>query len=221
MPLLAHSMTGTGNAIMPPQVRTYLDTGRLANRPQGNEYDLCLAHEKSLWDEIVSCGLGQVCCPQGREPYYLKPYIAMPDSGRRFREIGSINAGANIPLTGTSTVSTLSFRVPTGYDGVIDTVICGLTPPAGGNTGFIEGSGVIVWRVAADAIAQPRYLRNLGNVQYSLGSLTVPVPTPNSSLRIYSGDLVNFYTAISSAAMGVISPGAQIVVSLGGWYYSR
>jgi len=206
-----------GNAVLPSQVRTYLNTNRTTNVPQPNEYDACLQQEKLMWDMIVAGGLTQICCPEGRAPYYLKPYIAMPDSGRRFREINSQLVGT--PGANT-TVALLSFTVPIGYDGVIDTVTCGLTPPSGGSTGFVEGSGVIIWRVAANAISQPRYLRNLGNLKFSLGSLQIPVPTPNSSLRIYSGDLVTFYVDFVSAS-GVIDPGATVVVSLSGWYYSR
>ena len=88
-----YSLARAGNSILPPQVRTYMDIGRLSNRPQPNIYDACLAHDKLMWDAIVAGGLDQICCPQGREPYYLKPYIAMPDSGRRFKEVGSVLGG--------------------------------------------------------------------------------------------------------------------------------
>ena len=216
-----YSLAGAGNSILPLQVRTYMDIGRLSNRPQPNIYDACLAQDKLMWDAIVAGGLDQICCPQGREPYYLKPYIAMPDSGRRFKEVGSVLVGTNPPVAGDTLVSVLSFRVPIGYDGVIDTVICGLAPGTGGTTGFVEGSGTIAWRVAADAIATPRYLRNLGNILFSYGSLTVPVPTPNSSLRIYSGDLVAVYADFFSTGSGVLDPTATVVCGLSGWYYSR
>jgi hypothetical protein len=198
-----------------------MDIGRISNRPPGNVYDQCLQAEKCLWDEVVAGGLNQICCPRGREPYILKPYIAMPDSGRRFREINSILVGTNPPVAGDTLVAVLSFTVPIGYDGVIDTVVLGTTPGTSGSTGFIEGSGTLAWRVAADAIATPRFLRDLGNVQFSIGSLTIPVPTPNSSLRVYSGDLVTVYADFFASGRGVLAPDASVVASLSGWFYSR
>jgi hypothetical protein len=214
-----------GNVVLPSQVRTYMDVGRLTNRPQPNEYDQCLQAEKGMWDQIVSGGLDQVCCPQGRPPYALKPYIAMPDSGRRFKEVGSVLVGTNPPLVGDTLVPVLTFTVPTGYDGVVDTVICNVTPGSSGPSGFIEGSGTIVWRVAADSIlfatSGPRYLRDLGNIMFSYGSLTTPIPTTNSSLRLYSGNIVTFYADFFSSGLGVLATDATVVCGLSGWFYSR
>lgn len=210
-----------GNVVLPTQIRTYIDIGRLTNRPQPNVYDQCLQAEKAMWDQIVVNGLDQVCCPQGRLPYALKPYIAMPDSGRRFKEVSSVLIGTNPPPAGDTLVPVLSFTVPIGYDGVIDTVICGVTAGTSGPSGFVEGSNTIAWRVAADAISTPRYLRDLGNILFSYGSLTVPIPTTNSSLCIYSGNLVTFYVDFFSSGNGVLAADATVVVGLSGWFYSR
>lgn len=211
------------NVVLPSQVRTYMPIGRLTNRPRPNEYDYCLEQEKQVWDEIVGNGLDQVCCPQGRPPYALKPYIAMPDSGRRFKQVSSVLVGTNPPASGDTLVSVLSFTVPIGYDGIIDTVICGVTPNGATPSGFVEGSGTLAWRVAADAINinNIRWLRDLGNILFSYGSLTIPIPTPNSSLRVYSGDLIAFYADFFSTGMGVLDPGATVVCGLSGWFYSR
>lgn len=178
-------------------------------------FDGALAQDKDLWNAIIERGLDTLCCPQGRAPYTERPWIFMPDSGRRFREIGS-ELVASITQDGTNQ-AILQFPVPVGYDGVIDTVVCGVT--ANGATGFIEGSGDVTWRLAADSISQPRYLRDMGNILYSLGSLTVPIPTPNSNLRVYSGNLVTFYAAIP--AVNPLTPTANIVCSCSGWFYSR
>src|SRR5271156_1683093 len=105
-------MPAYGNVILPTQVRTYMDEGHTTNRPPGNEYDQCLQLEKSMWDQVVSNGLDQLCCPQGRPPYVLKPYIAMPDSGRRFKEVSSLLVGTNFPVSGSVTFAVLSFKVP-------------------------------------------------------------------------------------------------------------
>jgi len=155
-------------------------------------------------------GLNNVCCPLGRKPYPLKPWVVQPENGRRMRKIGSI--AASTVTVGTLT-PVLQFNTPIGYDGVIDTIVCGLM--AAGGTGFVEGSGVVVWRLAANQ----RFLEDMGNVLFSLGSLAIPIPTPGSGLRIYSGNQITFYVDITAG--GVITPTATIVCGVFGWEYSR
>lgn len=181
-----------------------------------NDYDDCLAEEKALWDALMAQGLDTVCCPKGRKPYPLKPWVVQPENGRRFRKISSISAAqsATLPYDGTN-VPVLQFNTPIGYDGVIDTIICGLM--ANGSTGFVEGSGVVTWRLSADR----RYLEDVGALTFSQGSLAIPVPTPGSGLRIYSGNQITFAVSISAGGVGVINPAAVIVCGTFGWEYSR
>jgi hypothetical protein len=113
----------------------------------------------------------------------------------------------------------LQMRVPLGYDGVIQDIVLNF-----GGAGFIEGSGDITWRVAADYLpvgglqTGGRYLRDMGNVTTSIGSLTQPSPVPRGGLRIYSYDLVTIYCSIAPAA--VVANG-NIITSLGGWFWPR
>lgn len=174
---------------------------------ENNYYDQCLAADLADYDSALDCG--EIPKLGG----YSLPWITMPLAGRRFREIGSF-AVAGAVYDGVTISNVLSFLVPVGYDGVIDTVICGI---AGPNTGFIEGSGQITWRLAANQ----RYLRDVGNLQFSLGSLITPVPDPNSGLRIYSGNNITFGVTFSVAASGVINPASTIVCSCMGWVYPR
>ncbi len=165
----------------------------------------------------MAAGLERVCCPKGRAPYAERPFIYMPDSGRPIRFVGSINFSA-ITLDSSNTV-VLQFPIPIGYDGVIDTVICGLTV-SGGATGFIEGSGDIVWRLAAITSSQPRYLRDCGNMLFSQGSLLNAQQQGNTrSLRVYSGDLVTFYAAAPPGSP--INPACKVLCACMGWVYSR
>lgn len=196
---------------MPHEALHYIESARIPN-----VFDNCLNDDRRLWNEIMAVGLERVCCPKGRAPYAERPFIFMPDSGRPIREVGSKNVSA-VPFTSTNT-AILQFPVPVGYDGVIDTVICGLT--ANGATGFIEGSGDIVWRLAGITGSQPRYLRDCGNILFSQGSLLNAVQQGNTrNLRIYSGDLVTFYASIPPASL--INPAAKVVCACMGWFYSR
>jgi len=206
---MAFTNTGVG---MPRQFNV---PHSIVTVPKPNVFDACLAAEKELWNQLIAEGLDRVCCPKGRAPYAERPWIFMPDSGRRFNEIGNLLAGS-IPFTSVNT-PVLQFQVPLGYDGVIDTVSCGLTAASG--SGFVEGSGDVVWRLAADTESNPRYLHDLGNILFSIGSLTIPIPTPNSNLRVYSGDTITFYASIPVTS--AVNPAAQVVCSCKGWFYSR
>lgn len=177
------------------------------------EADLCLLQERALWKRLVEGGgLRTICCPAGRKPYAQRPWIAMPKEGRRFRPIDYLTIASISPFDGTDQL-VLSVYVPTGYDGVITDVVCGVT--ANGPTGFVEGSGDVVWRLAADG----RYLRDMGDIRSSLGSLTSPSPVPRGGLRVFSRNQLQFFVAIQAGAP--INPNARIVCSITGWFYPR
>lgn len=208
-------------AIAPvPQRLTTRDTSVIPGTlrkpyPPFNENDLCLGQDHIIWDELVAAGgLSRNCCPKGRPQYKTKPWIAMPKEGRRFRPISNITVASITPFTGTDQV-VLSVRVPLGYNGVITDVVCGLL--ATGSTGFVEGSGDVTWRLAADG----RYLRDMGNLQVSVGSLTSPSPVPRGGLLVYSNNLINFYVSMAVGAEGNINPQARVMCSIAGWWWPR
>lgn len=163
-------------------------------------------------------------CAQTQRKYASPPWVSMPSEGRRFRPIEAA------PLTDFQTLGVfngldtvvLQMRVPLGYDGVIHDVVFNF-----GGSGFTEGSGDITWRLAADYlpaggvstdVTGGRYLRDMGNVTTSIGSLTQPSPVPRGGLRIYSNDLVTALCSISPAA--TVANG-NIIVSISGWVYPR
>jgi hypothetical protein len=180
-----------------------------------NEYDACLANEKQIWNDIVaSGGLKTICCPQGRPKYTQRPWTAMPKEGRRFKPISTLLVSTAIPFTGLD-IPVLSTRVPVGYDGVISDVVCEIT--ANGATGFVDGSGDITWRLQADN----RFLRDMGNLKVTVGSLVTPSPVPRGMLRVYSHDLIQFLVNFAVGAEARINPNAFIVCSVTGWFYPR
>lgn len=186
-------------------------------RPYGaNPYDDCLDAEYRDFVHNFNAGI-----PNQRQ-YVSKPWVSMPPEGRRFRPI------AVAPLTQFQTLGVfnatdtvvLQMRVPLGYDGVISDVVCNFT-----GSGFTEGSGDITWRLAADYLPASaidatggRYLRDMGALTTSLGSLTQPAPVPRGGLRIHSWDLVTFYANIAAAA--AIANG-NIICSVAGWFWPR
>lgn len=194
---------------LPPQVKVGPYSPPLFSPEPGvrnnNYYDQCLADELGDYDYAFDCG--DIPRLGGCE----LPWVTMPTQGRRFREINSLPITVATPFDDTLQ-NVLSFLVPVGYDGIIDTVIANIS---GAGNGFIEGSGTIAWRLAANN----RFLRNVGNIQFSLGSLITPIPDPGSGLRIYSGNNITFGAAFSAAGSGVLS--GTIICAIMGWIYPR
>ena len=172
-----------------------------------NEYDQCLAQDWDEYDSAFDCG--DIPRLGGCE----LPWVTMPPQGRRFREIGSFPVSSAV-FDGITLSQVLQFLVPVGYNGVIDTVIANIS---GAANGFIEGSGQISWRLAANL----RYMRDVGNLQFSIGSLNTPIPDTNSGLRIYSGNIIDFFVTFDPSAEGILSTTSVIVCACYGWIYPR
>src|ERR1700685_2832167 len=173
---------------------------------QDNEYDQCLAQDLKDYNEAFDCG--DIPRLGGCE----LPWVTMPSNGRRFRETNSLQISAPIVYDGVTVNPVLSWLVPVGYDGVIDTIVCNIL---GNSTGFIEGSGMISWRLAANG----QYLRDVGNLQFSIGSLITPIPDTNSGLRVYSGNIVTIGVTLPASSQGALN--GVIVGATYGWIYPR
>ncbi len=204
--------------MLPAATRQYPKGLRPRCRPYGaNAFDDCLESEYNWWMQFLASGGLKACCPQGRKKYTSPPWISPPAEARRFRPITSTSIATFV--AGVDTV-VLQERIPLGYDGVINDVVFSYL----GGAGFVEGSGDITWRLAADYLpvgavtTGGRYLRDMGNVITSLGSLTQPSPVPRGGLRVYSYDLVTIYCNI---AVGAPIAGGNIIVSIGGHVWPR
>lgn len=190
--------------------------------PPPNDYDLCLFMELAWWEKLIGeSGLTKICCPLGRKRYTSRPWVQMPAEGRQFKPvgvsgtIGTLATGVDIPV--------LIEPVPLGYDGVITDFVCEVVASSGGPAqgGFVEGSGQVTWRLMANSGGPGRYLRDLGNIKVTMGSLVQPSPVPRGGLRVYSDDTIQFLVNINAATVSQLDPNARIVCSINGWYYAR
>jgi hypothetical protein len=184
--------------------------------------DFCLADEAQYMSMVVAqFGLNQICCPQGRKPYPQRPWIAMPSEGRRFKPIGILPIPAGPPLNTVYNVvppgQTSLLTVPLGYDGIITDMVCELTAPGSQSTGFVEGSGDVIWRLNI----QGRFARDFGNIITTLGSLVYPSPVPRGGIRVWSGNVVNFEVVFGNNAQTTLNPAATVICSVTGWVYPR
>jgi hypothetical protein len=119
-----------------------------------------------------------------------------------------------LPATGTGDVTVLTEPVPTGYDGIILAHFHTVVLPAGDQ--FMEGSGDIVWRLAAAG----RFLRDLGNMTTIRGSQHAYDPIAGGSFVRTDNRIV--YTVNVQNVTGTLpATGAMIIVGLHGWFMPR
>lgn len=172
-----------------------------------NAYDDCLVRRRRAMAHLEQCGgLQKLCCPaavSGDNP----PWTVMPPEGRRYQQIGDLTVAS---LTETVETNILSFRVPTGYDGVI---VAHLNLA---NTGFplVEGSGDITWRIRLSR----RYLKDYGNITTTLGSLASPIALYRGGVRLFSDQWIYYTVTLAAGAKGRLGDG-RIFAGLFGWWY--
>lgn len=178
------------------------------NRATANQFDACLLREQAVWHKIQCMGGVTDSCRRFDAPRYIvPPWITMPPQGRRFQEVNTIS----LPAINTDT-TVLDFRVPLGYDGVINGIVDRVI-----GAGFVEGSGDVEWRIRLNL----HYLPDYGDIQTSLGDLTNPCSMQGGGIRIKSGQLVRYYVMINAAGAAHLDPNDRILCSLSGWYYPR
>lgn len=199
------------------------------NRGPLNEYDGCLLAERQGWDSLVrECPPLPYCTrPSDQQHAKLPPWLDMPPEGKRFQRVATLPVAGNftgldIPLQFQG-VSGAMFECDPGYDGVINSVVLQIASP--GVTNFVQGSGLVTWRIGVDAgqVANTSawYFRDFGNVTTSLGSLDTPFYLIQSGLRFVSRQLIFIWVNLALAGDGVINVNSTIIGVIGGWTYPR
>lgn len=187
-----------------------------------NYYDQYLVQVHNSMAQLERAGgLKRICCPAGQSGTN-PPWIAQPPQARRYQSISTVVAsalagteGTDVPMTDSfiaagSPNGSASFRVPTGYDGVILSVTNLFT-----SMGFVEGSGDISWRIRINQ----RWLKDYGNIQTTLGSFTAPCPIFRGAVRVYSQQVVTYYVQLAIGALTRIDPNGIINCALWGYFY--
>ena len=132
---------------------------------------------------------------------------AIPPGAVPLNKVGGIVTPA--PAAGDQIV--LQTRVPFGYDGLLAGIFHFYT----GN-GFDQGSGDILWRVQINQ----RYLEDLGNIAFTLGSPQSPCPLTEGQVLL-SGQTVRYIVRVPNLS-GMIQVGqSQIACGLVGFFWPR
>ncbi len=171
-----------------------------------NKWDCCLQEEIPLMRTVdfeppacpiptpQECG---ECHANGDEP----PWDERTNQSQQLKKFGSIVT----PAPGDALVMT--FKVPLGYAGVIRSLVTMYT-----GTGFIQGSGDIIWRLQ---IAR-RWAKDYGNLQVQLGSTREPFPT---DIYLVSGQIVSWYVNVVNASGQIQVGNSRIACFVNGWVY--
>lgn len=222
---------GPGNPFAPTAIipDSALPPGLRRQGPLGQEYpshpnwhDGRLLSEARLWMWIaLHGGLKSVCrVPELGNPIWDSPsWQKMQSQDERYEEphaIPDTNFQVN-PVTGLNTgnytgldYTIYQFRVPLGYDGVINRFVCGYS-----GSGFSDFSGNIVWRVKVNA----RYARNLGNVVNTYSSVSSNFAIPDIDIiRLVSGQTVQL---IANIPVGSPVSGGMVMAGVFGWFTPR
>lgn len=171
-----------------------------------NVFNQCLDQEAAVWREIIACGGLERICPQLGVRYAYPPWVKQPPQGRRLSKINSIALPA--PAQFGQDLLVASFIVPLGWDGVIISTSNFFT-----GQNFNEGSGDISWRLQINQ----RYVKDMGNIQTTLGTLSQPWPVNNGSIRLQSRQLVQWFANVANA-----NPiNGRIICAMFGWFYPR
>lgn len=177
-----------------------------------NAFTGCLARDYILYELIdrtlLSCAKRPECfCFDERqwgEEAEEVPPMGPPYGAIDFNPAGQIA----LPLPGADTLI-FSFRVPTGYDAIILGFYHSFT-----GTGFLEGSGDIVWRIRSDQ----RYLRDCGNMKVTMGS-SRQLSTVQGGLQLWSNDFVEYLVNAPNTS-GLLSVG-NILAGCHGYFWPR
>lgn len=134
----------------------------------------------------------------------LPPWVEMPEKGKPFEEVGSINLP---PVNPAVEETILTFKVPDGLDGVIKRYSCNF-----GGGGFVQMSGDLIWRIYVDT----QVVENFVNILNERGTMQNPKDL-TGGLRIFSGQTISL--RITHAANNTLSTFSKVSGSFEGWYY--
>jgi hypothetical protein len=145
----------------------------------------------------------QFLAPDSQAPdSAFPPHLWQPLDGFPFDPAAYVSTPA---VGSTSTV--VQFTVPDGHHGVIwklGNVYVG--------TGFVEGSGSLVWQILQDL----GVVRNYDNIVASLGTVTQPGQL-SGPILIYEGQLIQLQVQNVSLVAG----GTLVGGRLSGWFFPK
>jgi hypothetical protein len=189
----------------PPGNRSLIPRNVTQRQFPPNFFNQCLQDELKTWDRINRFGGLMAICPGTK--YKDPPWVKMPAQAKRFSPIGSIP----LPTTYGTDLLVVQFRVPLGYDGVINYIVQNYT-----GQGFQEGNGDLTWRIQLNE----RWVKNYGSTTTQIGTLTQGPVSPNSQIIVQSNQLVSYYVNVAPSAAADLM-GGRVICALFGYWWPR
>ena len=143
-------------------------------------------------------------------PTGLPPYIQPPKNSVRRQPSGQFTLPVG-PETGLDNL-VFSFKMPYGYDGIITQL-----SNVWNGTGFIEGSGDIIWRVKIDR----RFIPDFDSIRTTLGSLAVPFDVVGQGIPLLSGQNVQYFVAFAVGSDARLNLNGQTLCAWTGYIWPR
>lgn len=177
-----------------------------------NVWDWCLDNDRNLWRSVDwrrragmrECVQSCLASPDGLPADLDSPLHTMPSQGREFHKTGTI--GLPIPNLDTPI---FQFTVPTGYDGIIYSVLCKFV-----GLGFVNGSGDLLWRF----MMNQHWIKSLQAIPTELGDFTAYAQL-EEFIWIHGGQTLGAYGWLSPASGLVPDPSRAMIAAMQGWYF--
>ena len=179
---------------------------RMWKRP--NAWNHCLDEEVAIWNQVIARGgLEDTCGWNKRRRYEKRPWHEMPVEGERLL----VPASIPLPADDGADNLVLEYRMPVGWDGVIQHLSCRYT-----GTGFVDYSGDILWRLKVGE----RWIPGFEAVPTQLNELTKSYVDVGAYTRLLSLQFVRVYAAVAVGAAATLA-GGRIAAAITGYKYPR
>jgi hypothetical protein len=174
----------------------------------------CLQDEAQVWAGIAfNPTFPLLRIPARYRVTNLTPFAKMPQDAIRLNQVGSL---AISTLTEGRYNPILSYLVPPGYDGVINSTYNKFSIQAG--PGLQDGSGMITWQLAINNYLQINY----SNITMQMGDQsTLGQVAHDGGIRIQQNDLITFYAIVTAAGLAFLDPNGLINAGIQGWIYAN
>lgn len=184
-----------------------------AQLEQPNSAALCLMREYDLFCNLQATGGLQRMMCSGINKGLNPDWVTMPPEGRRFQKIATTTPQQIKDAVGYNADYEVTARggneiVPVGYAGVLTGIVNYYT-----GTGFVEGSGDIVWRVRINQ----RWVKDYGNMVTTVGTLQAPCMIYRGGVRLLPQQLLRYYISLGAGALDRLDPQQPIITALFGW----
>ena len=176
----------------------------------------CIKAEAQVWGAIIRSPIFSILAlPPRYRLLEVPPFDAQPIDATRLNQQGVV--GPLSSLTAGTYYSVVSYLVPPGFDGVINSTMNKFVPATAAGVGLQDGSGQIQWVLQINNYLQINYT----NITMQMGDTSTLGPMPyGGGIRIKPNDTITLLAVVNSAGKAGLDAGGLIIGALQGWIYA-